>query len=833
MAQGPVRLGAWEVVRPLGEGGMGSVFVVEHHETRARRALKLVKPGPGRDLSRARREVEALARVDGHPSVVRVHDCGEDRAQGALWIVMDLAEGGDLAARLARGPLPIAEVVALGRALARGLAHVHARGVLHRDLKPANVLFDERGAPKLVDFGVARVDDAARLTRTGDLVGTPQYLPPEAVDGAGRGADPRADVWGLGVVLYEALTGAPPIEATTLQEYVARVCAGRVTPPSRLRPGVPRGLEAVVLRALEPDLERRLPSAQAMADALDALDVEGRAPAGRGPLAAAGVGLALLAAIAGAVALRPPQEPVALPAPVPSSTGAGPVAVLDDALAPAAVVAALAREEPGPVLAALEARRGELSGARCPPELRAALAGALLVSGDRAALDGWRVAAGPELRATLDGVAGVLFGQGTDSSEPPAASPAPPAPFPGFEGLAHELRTTRAASLASAAGSALPLVGALERSLEAAESRLGAGPIDAALRVVVQRLVLSRDTSLAHAARRKGSDDPGRPTRPGDDEGTSERAYAVAGRAAALSRAGPAHVALLVLRHWLSARRPGVGGRDPRLDPPTDAEAAQLVGRYPAMRFVHLSRRFVVFATPDDEVAVRGLLASWSETRALGVRLGLLTEEGRPTDSARLEDTPRVSLAADALGGWGDLLGRLAWFGRSDPEADRLVEEALAASEVVCVGNFDLGLFLAARAHTMRGDVAEARVALGRVPIQRREDGLQVAFDGELALLAGQLDRADACAARLLSGSDTLHGQARYWGATLAAAIEAARGRPEGAEARLREAREWFAARDRPTAAFCPWRSVEETARQVEAARSGWRPWLAGRPWAS
>ena len=101
---------------------MGAVFLVEHEETRARRALKLVRPGPGRDLSRARREVEVLLRVDGHPNVVRVHDCGEhvERGQTAPWLVMDFAEGGDLAARLTGGPLPAAEVVALGRALARG-----------------------------------------------------------------------------------------------------------------------------------------------------------------------------------------------------------------------------------------------------------------------------------------------------------------------------------------------------------------------------------------------------------------------------------------------------------------------------------------------------------------------------------------------------------------------------------------------------------------------------------------------------------------------------------------------------------------------------------------
>ncbi len=809
MAPPPSRLGAWEIVRPLGAGGMGAVFVVEHAETRARRALKLVRAGPGRDLARARREVEALARVDGHPGVVRVHDCGEDEAQGALWIVMALAEGGDLAARLVRGPLPIPEVVTLGRALARGLAHVHARGVLHRDLKPANVLFDEHGAPKLVDFGVARVDDAARLTRSGDLVGTPQYLAPEALAGDAAAVDARADVWGLGVVLYEALTGAPPVDASDLLEYVARVGRGQVVAPSRRRPGVPPGLERVVLRALAPDRARRFQSARALGDALDALDAEGRAPrSSRLPIAGA---VAVLVAGLVTVALR--AGPGAPPTPTHPATEPAPAASSGSALSrlePAAVAAALAREEPEPVLLALEARRAEVVAARCPADLRAALAGALLVAEDRAALARWREAGGAELRATLAGIDGLL------ASDPETRSPSP-APLPGHEGVAQRLRTARAAPLVSGPSPPGPLLDALEAALDAAGARLAEGPLEAALRVELARLVLSRDTSLAHTARR-----------PADDLGAQpERLVA---RTLALTRAGPARTALQVLASWVAARRPGEGGSDPRRDPPSDAEADALPARYEALRFVHLARRFV--APPDlaDPAAVEAQLARWPATFDLARRLALIGDDGRPTDVALLEETPRVGLAVDSFAGRGELLGRRAWFARAGPDARARWDEALSAAQLVQRSRVDMGLLLEARLHLQRGDVASARATLGRAP---GGSDVRVGLRGELALLEGQLDQAEAAARELSGSDDDLFAVAlRAWGASLGAAVAAARDDRTDALARVAQARALEATRPRPLNLTCPWRTAAETARQVEAARSGWRPWLSGRPWA-
>src|SRR5690606_8660426 len=152
-----------------------------------------------------RREGRAQAAADAHPNVVRVH--ASEEQDGVLYLAMDLAAGGDLARRIARGPLPPPEAARLVRDLARGLAPVPAAGVLHRDIKPENVLFDEQGTPKLVDFGLAHVAGEATLTRSNAFLGTPAAMAPEQAAGTPREVDERTDVYGLGVVLYQCLTG--------------------------------------------------------------------------------------------------------------------------------------------------------------------------------------------------------------------------------------------------------------------------------------------------------------------------------------------------------------------------------------------------------------------------------------------------------------------------------------------------------------------------------------------------------------------------------------------------------------------------------------------------
>ena len=288
------------LVSRLGGGGMGEVWLAVHGPTGARRALKLLRgPLAPMDLARFQRECHALARVGDHPHLGRVHAAGVDR--GLPWIAMELAEGGDLLGRLAGGPLPPLEAARIALETARGLAHAHARGVLHRDLKPENVLFDEAGRVKLVDFGLARLVGDERLTRTGELMGTPAYMAPEQV--LGRDCDERTDVYGLGATLYHALGGRAPCQAANLAGLLRQVAEGGPTPLEELAPATPRRLAALCRACLAKAPASRPTSAAAVAAELEAV-LAGRASrasqpwlvgAGLAGLAALGLGAALFA----------------------------------------------------------------------------------------------------------------------------------------------------------------------------------------------------------------------------------------------------------------------------------------------------------------------------------------------------------------------------------------------------------------------------------------------------------------------------------------------------------------------------------------------------------
>jgi serine/threonine protein kinase len=315
------------VVDRLGQGGMGAVYLVEQASTGGRFALKtLAYPDPELVL-RFQREAEAQARVDGHPNVARIHSAAS--VNGQAYYVMDLAAGGDLQARLREGPLPPRRAATIVRDLARGLAHVHAHGILHRDLKPQNVLFDEHDTPKLVDFGLAKLLDARSLTQTGDILGTPAYMPPEQADGRREAIGPPSDVYGLGGILYACLTGEPPFQAQSNMALLRLVLDQSPLPPSSYRP-VPRPLETIVLKCLAKRPVDRYPSASALAEALDAwLAGEAESPRRglKSTLALAVVGILLGAAImAGPPASsdRPPPAPSPPPASVASTTAPSP-----------------------------------------------------------------------------------------------------------------------------------------------------------------------------------------------------------------------------------------------------------------------------------------------------------------------------------------------------------------------------------------------------------------------------------------------------------------------------------------------------------------------------
>jgi hypothetical protein len=257
----------YEILGELGRGGMGVVY--KARQVRADRvvALKKIRSGveaSAEELARFRVEGEAVARMQ-HPHVVQIHEVGEH--QGMPFFSLEFCEGGSLARRLRSGPLAPERSAQLVECLARGVQAAHEHGVVHRDLKPGNILLTGEGTPKVTDFGLARkLDSGTRQTQTGVLLGTPAYMAPEQA--SGRDVGPSADVYALGVILYECLTGRPPFKAATTLDTLRQVVADEPVPPGRLNPQVPRDLETVCLKCLEKDPGRRYVSAGALAEDL-------------------------------------------------------------------------------------------------------------------------------------------------------------------------------------------------------------------------------------------------------------------------------------------------------------------------------------------------------------------------------------------------------------------------------------------------------------------------------------------------------------------------------------------------------------------------------------
>ena len=262
------RFGEYELLGELGRGGMGVVYKARQVTLNRLVALKMLLPtglaGP-EELRRFQTEAEATAALQ-HPHIVRVHEVGA--VDGQPFFTMDFIGGGSLAARLADGPLPGKVAARYVLSIARALQYAHDHRILHRDLKPSNILLDDEGEPHVSDFGLAkRLDVDAGQTRTGAVLGTPGYLAPEQA--AGRGELTAAtDVYGLGALLYELLTGRPPFRAATPLDTVLQVLECEPAPPRLLNPSVDRDLETVCLKCLEKDPRRRYASAAALADDL-------------------------------------------------------------------------------------------------------------------------------------------------------------------------------------------------------------------------------------------------------------------------------------------------------------------------------------------------------------------------------------------------------------------------------------------------------------------------------------------------------------------------------------------------------------------------------------
>ncbi len=264
------QLGPHRIRRIIGRGGMGIVFEAfdaRLHRTVALKVILDARNDDARHQSRFQAEATSLARLQ-HPNIVQIHEIGRQR--GRSYLTMEFVDNGTLADHLAGRPQAFKMAAELVQTIARAVQYAHEQGVVHRDLKPANVLL-ARGkdpgvlVPKVADFGLARCIDEPGMTRSGEVLGTPSYMAPEHAASQGSNAGPAVDVYALGAIFYEALTGRPPFRGETALETLDQVRSAEPTPPHRLRPSMPRELEIICLKCLHKDPARRYPSAAELA----------------------------------------------------------------------------------------------------------------------------------------------------------------------------------------------------------------------------------------------------------------------------------------------------------------------------------------------------------------------------------------------------------------------------------------------------------------------------------------------------------------------------------------------------------------------------------------
>jgi serine/threonine protein kinase len=281
-------LPGYEILAPIGRGGMGVVYKARQQSLNRAVALKQLRAGSERAFARSRVEAEALARLP-HPNIVQIHEILVQ--EGRAYLALELIEGGSLDDKLTGKPQPARETAELIETLARAVHYAHLHGIVHRDLKPANILLrlhpgepaaqpDGSGrsasyigtvpyTPKIADFGIAKqLADDAGATREGDVLGTPCYMAPEQAGGRGEDIGPATDVYSLGVILYEMLTGRVPLQGATTLDTLLLVRSEEPVPPRRLQPRIPRDLETICLKCLEKQPAHRYASAANLADDL-------------------------------------------------------------------------------------------------------------------------------------------------------------------------------------------------------------------------------------------------------------------------------------------------------------------------------------------------------------------------------------------------------------------------------------------------------------------------------------------------------------------------------------------------------------------------------------
>ncbi len=258
--------GDYELIQEIARGGMGVVYRARQVSLNRPVALKMILAGQlasETDVRRFHVEAEASANLD-HPGIVPIYEVGQH--EGQHFFSMGFVEGQSLSQRLADGPLPAREAAELIRRVSEAIEYAHQHGVIHRDLKPANILLDRTANPRVTDFGLAKkVQGDSGLTGSGQIMGTPSYMPPEQAGGKRGEVGPAADVYALGATLYASLTGRPPFQAATAMDTVIQVVSDEPVPPRRLNASIPRDLETICLKCLEKGPSRRYASASALA----------------------------------------------------------------------------------------------------------------------------------------------------------------------------------------------------------------------------------------------------------------------------------------------------------------------------------------------------------------------------------------------------------------------------------------------------------------------------------------------------------------------------------------------------------------------------------------
>ncbi len=266
----PDSIAGYQIIRELGRGAMGVVYMARQRGLKRLVALKMILSGDvagEHELNRFRAEANAVAQLQ-HPGIIQIYEVGEDN--GRPFFSLEFVDGASLQQKIKDNPLLPREAAAMLQKMAEAMAYAHSRGVIHRDLKPANVLLTSSGEPKIGDFGLAKKldDDESAMTRTGAVLGTPSYMSPEQASGLNQEVGPLSDVYSLGAVFYDLLTGRPPFRGTSVMDTLLQLRTREPVAPRELQPGIPRDLETICLKCLQKDRTKRYADAQALADDL-------------------------------------------------------------------------------------------------------------------------------------------------------------------------------------------------------------------------------------------------------------------------------------------------------------------------------------------------------------------------------------------------------------------------------------------------------------------------------------------------------------------------------------------------------------------------------------